>query len=559
MFFYIRELFGYVKRGPPKGCHSGYFSFRQIGISYDENPHLGILNPSDGICLMEFAPVANDRKPPYQSLFRGAPSKLVRASARREAACAAANALIMPCWTHPHILKCTNTSGNVPTGSQVSCCLLMHMLLLHVSCRLCLEGGACKSGRMKGSIIAALVALGCLSVSNAMSVMEDSPIHVLHTHIRRLDETIVLKVNGITRDFYATRIKQGLANVKGVTSVDITVADGVGTATIVGSASAETLIAAVAAEGDKYSAEVAGCRRRRQLHESEEQYKRRLDECATIVLTVGGLTRDFYATRIQQALEHVKGVTSVDIALADGVGTVTVVGSATADVLIAAVTAEGSKYTAEVACRRRRRRLEVYSTTYPGTVDSWKESWGNSLSCWWENTPLQASLRDCSATLTEVVSERFDSAKGHGGMHAQVAEPRCEWVKALDDRLQLPSFPSFGGLPEFQLPVQLLPWGVQKWQEMGDQSAVPSWSSSIQSASTRGSTVPQATATTATDSSFSWVGFGLGAAGMSSGAMVAFALSGRKRSRAVPTASPNKGIDMSAMHAKACGSGRMST
>ena len=378
---------------------------------------------------------------------------------------------------------------------------------------------------------------------------------------RRLDEcaTIVLKVNGITRDFYATRIKQGLANVKGVTSVDITVADGVGTATIVGSASAETLIAAVAAEGDKYSAEVAGCRRRRQLHESEEQYKRRLDECATIVLTVGGLTRDFYATRIQQALEHVKGVTSVDIALADGVGTVTVVGSATADVLIAAVTAEGSKYTAEVACRRRRRRLEVYSTTYPGTVDSWKESWGNSLSCWWENTPLQASLRDCSATLTEVVSERFDSAKGHGGMHAQVAEPRCEWVKALDDRLQLPSFPSFGGLPEFQLPVQLLPWGVQKWQEMGDQSAVPSWSSSIQSASTRGSTVPQATATTATDSSFSWVGFGLGAAGMSSGAMVAFALSGRKRSRAVPTASPNKGIDMSAMHAKACGSGRMST
>lgn len=172
------------------------------------------------------------------------------------------------------------------------------------------------------------------------------------------------------------------------------------------------------------------------------------------------------------------------------------------------------------------------------------ESWGNSLSCWWENTPLQAQLEHCSSALSEVVADRFNNAKGQAGYYAaSQASPECSWVKSLDDTLQLPDFPSFGGLPDFQLPVQLLPWGVQKWQEIGDQSALPT-------------SVPTATSTSSEETSFSWAGFGLGAAGMTSGALMAFALTGRKRrgtTVAARTPSSANKVDMSALHAKAGG------
>ena len=266
--------------------------------------------------------------------------------------------------------------------------------------------------------------------------------------------------------------------------------------------------------------------------------------------------------RLVKALEKLPGGTSATVTLDPPVATVE--GTASVADLIAAIDKEGagegdggtSKFSASLMgeCGRRRRRLaeaplprmpwqsKVYenhdahvaawqshtqpwqSHTQPGWVDGWKDE----MTCWWENTPLKAGLESCTLALNQVLSERFDTAKGHRrSQQPSMAEEGCEWVRAIDEGLQLPSFPQFSGLGDFELPVQLLPWSVQKWQEIGEQSKLPT--RPLQQYHTQPLQQHQASVTSS--ASFDWYSFGAGASGVTGAAALVLVFRSARKAR----------------------------
>lgn len=85
-------------------------------------------------------------------------------------------------------------------------------------------------------------------------------------------------------------------------------------------------------------------------------------------------------------------------------------------------------------------------------------------------------------------------------------------------------FPSFGGTFEFTEPAlpRLLPWGVQKWNELGDQSRTPDESGDV----TAG------------------VFTGVGVAGFALGALLMLSLGRRKRATGPTKRSPSSAVEI---------------
>ena len=54
--------------------------------------------------------------------------------------------------------------------------------------------------------------------------------------------------------------------------------------------------------------------------------------------------------------------------------------------------------------------------------------------------------------------------------------PATRPCRSLRSHLELPPLPALPSLagPSFEIPTRLLPWGVQKWEQLGEQSAAPS-------------------------------------------------------------------------------------
>lgn len=108
------------------------------------------------------------------------------------------------------------------------------------------------------------------------------------------------------------------------------------------------------------------------------------------------------------------------------------------------------------------------------------------------------------------------------------AESGCEWV--AKGSLALPDFPEFSGfVPKLPALPNLLPWGVQKWNELGTQ----------QELSAAPATTDESGGTTAA--------FGVGAlSGLLVGVLFAFGLgSARSRRKGV-----RQGVRTTAAHAK---------
>lgn len=93
---------------------------------------------------------------------------------------------------------------------------------------------------------------------------------------------------------------------------------------------------------------------------------------------------------------------------------------------------------------------------------------------------------------------------------------------------ELPSFPSFESVSQFKLPVdllpeQLLPWGVQKWQEMGEQSAAGDPAAIASSATMPLQRLNGGEASSSSSGGDWWIAVGMGS-GISIAAGVFFAL-----------------------------------
>lgn len=108
--------------------------------------------------------------------------------------------------------------------------------------------------------------------------------------------------------------------------------------------------------------------------------------------------------------------------------------------------------------------------------EAWYDEWSSRLRCWMDVQPYQgAALHRCTVALSLILASRFQSFVGEKA--PRVADPNlahvqpegdCDWVS----KLQLPKFPIFDF--HFQTPAlpRLVPWGVQKWQELGRQSSL---------------------------------------------------------------------------------------
>ena len=150
-----------------------------------------------------------------------------------------------------------------------------------------------------------------------------------------LARTVRLRVGGMTCGHCSSHIEKVLAAMEGVTSATVDLASA--QATVVGTASADALVAAVEAAGKM--AELV----EEMTHTSTVRAKP-AKEPAAINLKVGGMSCGHCSSRVEKALAAVEGVTSatVDLAAAQA----TVVGTAAADALVAAVEVTGK--TAEV-------------------------------------------------------------------------------------------------------------------------------------------------------------------------------------------------------------------
>ena len=108
------------------------------------------------------------------------------------------------------------------------------------------------------------------------------------------------------------------------------------------------------------------------------------------------------------------------------------------------------------------------------------------MQCWWEETPYRAALQSCMHALSVILADRLDRAGGSATTARDTRRPEaaaedgCAWLPNLADKLALPGFPSWAGEEgqnafEFSvppLPVELLPWGYQRWLEMEEEDQV---------------------------------------------------------------------------------------
>ena len=108
----------------------------------------------------------------------------------------------------------------------------------------------------------------------------------------------------------------------------------------------------------------------------------------------------------------------------------------------------------------------------------WMYEWGDRIACWWEEkkqTPLRSPLVGCATQLGEHLGQKLSE---HLGLNPRIeTQPRiasansdtsCDWI--TKDLLELPSFPG-AALPKVPALPALLPWGLQKWQELGEEQA----------------------------------------------------------------------------------------
>lgn len=150
---------------------------------------------------------------------------------------------------------------------------------------------------------------------------------------------------------------------------------------------------------------------------------------------------------------------------------------------------------------------------------AWFDEWGDRISCWFaqSSASTQEALRGCTATLTERLRARFDATVGVPRGIPAAAERGCAWV----GELSLPQFPAVTGAFEFETPPQLLPWGLRKWIELGDDQSRLHGRPGLHST---GGLQP------ASESSTSLVGadaallVGIGGAGFSAGALLMWSL-----------------------------------
>ena len=137
--------------------------------------------------------------------------------------------------------------------------------------------------------------------------------------------SVRLRIGGMMCEHCVSRVRSALEGVEGVASAEVVLADEM--ATVVGSASAATLIEAVEDMGKSASLADAGA-----APGAEGGSGR-------VLLRIGGMTCEHCVARVQKALESVDGVERAEVVLADETATVT--GSASAAALIEAVEGVG--------------------------------------------------------------------------------------------------------------------------------------------------------------------------------------------------------------------------
>ena len=138
----------------------------------------------------------------------------------------------------------------------------------------------------------------------------------------------------------------------------------------------------------------------------------------------------------------------------------------------------------EQDCARRR----LLQATSAGSEAEWLSAWRERADCWLESQAIEtrAALQTCAQALAHRLRARLYAAvqtppsRPKQDALVVAAAPSsmrgCEWV----DALSLPKFPDLTASFDFAvpgaLPHQLLPWGLRKWIELGDdaQTAPPS-------------------------------------------------------------------------------------
>lgn len=120
---------------------------------------------------------------------------------------------------------------------------------------------------------------------------------------------------------------------------------------------------------------------------------------------------------------------------------------------------------APIQCAPSRRILGALAAANDGEL--WRHEWGQRVSCWFSETPLRAALQGCAVELGDAISTRLSKVIGADAPSA--AAPRkasCAWIRE-STALELPDFPS-ATLPELPPLPELLPWGLRKWNELGE-------------------------------------------------------------------------------------------
>ena len=134
---------------------------------------------------------------------------------------------------------------------------------------------------------------------------------------------------------------------------------------------------------------------------------------------------------------------------------------------------------------RRRARAACAAAACPRAHSrerAWRQEWAARMQCWWEETPYRAALQSCMHALSVILADRLDRAGGSATTARDTRRPEvaaedgCAWLPNLADKLALPGFPLWAGEGqngfEFSvppLPVELLPWGYQRWLEMEEE------------------------------------------------------------------------------------------
>lgn len=114
----------------------------------------------------------------------------------------------------------------------------------------------------------------------------------------------------------------------------------------------------------------------------------------------------------------------------------------------------------------------------PSTELAWYNEWSKRTSCWIQRMSVSAQqqLGSCSTALGLQLGQQFEQVLSAAGKATPLtaagakAEAGCDWLQQGAALLKgMPALPSVVGDFEFMLPPMpnLTPWGVKKWQQMG--------------------------------------------------------------------------------------------